>query len=392
VLYQNNGTGALLGVTNNSLFQVRDYGTAAAWCDYDGDGDLDLFVPNYRATVNPAGNVLYRNDGKGIFTDVSRESGLGERLDSRGCAWADFDNDGYIDVFVANGDLYGNSLGPNQASCLYRNNRNGTFAKILEVALVTDRGISMGGAWGDYDNDGFLDLFVVDASGNNRLYHNEGDGAFARVTSGSLVNDGGQSQACAWGDYDNDGFLDLFVANQSNEPNFLYRNTGNSNAWIKVRCVGTVSNRSAIGAKVRLKATIRGKPVEQLRELTGGDGRSGQTLIAHFGLGDATIIDTLRIEWPSGIVQELHDVAPKQLLTVQEPARLQASEAGVLRIQSWKGMAFDLQVSTDLAQWFPLTTVTNLTGTLEFTDPTAANQLQRFYRQDPLARLAAAVG
>jgi hypothetical protein len=224
-------------------------------------------------------------------------------------------------------------------------------------------------------------MFLVDATGNNRLYHSDGDGAFSRVTSGSLVNDGGQSQACAWGDYDNDGFVDLFVANQSNEPNFLYRNSGNSNAWIKVRCAGTVSNRSAIDAKVRLKATLRGKPVEQLREMTGGDGRSGQTLIAHFGLGDATIIDTLRIEWPSGIVQELRDVAPKQFLTVTEAARLQALGAGVLRIQSWKGMAFEVQASTDLDQWSRLTTVTNLTGTLEFTDPNAANHLRRFYRK-----------
>ncbi|MBI2950009.1 MAG: VCBS repeat-containing protein [Verrucomicrobia bacterium] len=379
VLYQNNGAGALIGITN-SLFKVRDYGISAAWSDYDSDGDLDLFVPNYRAQVNPAGNVLYRNDGRGIFADVSRGSGLDERLDTRGCAWADFDNDGDLDVFVANGDLYGNSFGPNQKSSLYRNNGNGAFTKIVEGALVTDLGIAMGGAWGDYDNDGLVDLFVVDATGNNRLYHNDGDGAFSRVTSGSLVNDGGQSQACAWGDYDNDGFLDLFVANQSNEPNFLYRNTGNSNAWIKIRCVGTVSNRSAIGAKVRLKATLRGKPVEQLRETSGGDGRSGQTLIAHFGLGDATSIDTLRIEWPSGIVQELRDVVPKQFLTVTEPARLQALGAGVLRIQSWKGMAFEVQASTNLEQWSPLTTVTNLTGTLEFMDPNAANHLQRYYR------------
>jgi ASPIC and UnbV/FG-GAP-like repeat len=217
----------------------------------------------------------------------------------------------------------------------------------------------------------------------NRLYHNEGNGAFSRVTSGSLVNDGGQSQACTWGDYDNDAFLDLFVANQSNEPNFLYRNNGNSNAWIKVRCVGTVSNRSAIGAKVRLKAIIRGKRVEQLREMTGGDGRSGQTLIAHFGLGDATNIDTLRIKWPSGIVQELHDVAPKQFLTVTESARLQAFRPGGFRVQSWKGMAFEVQASTDLKQWSPVTTVTNLTGTLEFTEPGAAQELRRFYRTVP---------
>ena len=380
VLYQNDGAGALLGIKTNSLFKVRDYSNSAAWSDYDGDGDLDLFVPTYKAVDSPAGSAFYRNDGDGIFTDVSRESGLNDRLDTRGCAWADFDNDGDLDVFVANGDLYGTSLGPNQTSCLFRNQGNGRFTKMLEGALVTDRGISMGGAWGDYDNDGLVDLFVVDAAGNNRLYHNEGSGTFARVTSGSPVNDSGQSQACTWGDYDNDGFLDLFVANQSNQPNFLYQNSRNGNSWMKVRCVGTVSNRSAMGAKVRLKATIRGEAIEQLRELTGGDGRSGQTLIAHFGLGDATGIDLVRVEWPSGIVQELHDVAPGQFLTIAEPARLQAIRAGVVRVQSWKGMAFEMQTSVDLKQWSPVATGTNLTGTLEFADPNAEGWSWRFYR------------
>ena len=139
-------------------------------------------------------------------------------------------------------------------------------------------------------------------------------------------------------DYDRDGFLDLFVANWSNQNNWLFRNKGNANGWLTVKCIGTASNRSAIGAKVRAKATIGGKTFWQLREISNGDGRSNGTLTAHFGLGDATIIDTLRIEWPSGIVQELHDVAAKQSLTVTEPARLQALGAGVLRIQSWKGM------------------------------------------------------
>lgn len=252
-----------------------------------------------------------------------------------------------------------------------------------EGALVTDVGVSMGGAWGDYDNDGLVNLFVVDATGNNRLYHNVGAGDCSRVISGSLVNDGRQSQACAWGDSDNDGFLDLFVANPSNEPNFLYRNSGNSNAWIKVRCVGTVSNRSAIGAKVRVKATVRGIPVEELRELTGGAGRSGQTLIAHFGLSDATMIDTLRIEWPSRIVQELRDVPTKQFLTLTEPPRLKAaSTEGQLRLTlpGGKGLTYEVQSSTDLIGWTPLTTLTNLSGTLEYGEPVPPAQPRRFFR------------
>jgi hypothetical protein len=180
-------------------------------------------------------------------------------------------------------------------------------------------------------------------------------------------------------DYDRDGFLDLFVAEYPGN-NWLFRNKGNANSWLTVKCVGTASNRSAIGARVRAKATIGGKTFWQLREISNGDGLGNGALTAHFGLGDATIIDTLRIEWPSGIVQELHDVAAKQSMTVTEPARLQALGAGVIRIQSWKGMAFEVQSSTDLERWLPVTTVTNLTGALEFTDPDAANPSRRFYR------------
>jgi hypothetical protein len=117
-----------------------------------------------------------------------------------------------------------------------------------------------------------------------------------------------------------------------------------------------------------------------MRQIDGGDGTSGGSLEAGFGLADATTIDTLRIEWPSGIVQELHDVAPKQFLTVTEPARLSAPGVGVLRIQSWKGTAFEVQASTDLEQWSALTTVTNLTGTLEFTDTNTPSPFRRFYR------------
>jgi hypothetical protein len=154
----------------------------------------------------------------------------------------------------------------------------------------------------------------------NSLYHNNGDGTFTAVSLGSLTSDVGTCWSCGWADYDNDGFLDLFVANGGGQ-NLLYRNNGNSNGWVKVRCVGSVSNRSAIGAKVRVKAFYRGASRWQLREIFGGDGCGNiQPLLAHFGLGDATNIDTIRIEWPSGIAQELYNLAPRQSLTITEPA------------------------------------------------------------------------
>jgi hypothetical protein len=152
------------------------------------------------------------------------------------------------------------------------------------------------------------------------LYHNEGDGNFAKVTEGEILTRRGGFPS--WGDYDNDGFLDLLISSGAFSVQFsqLYRNDGNTNAWLNVKPIGTVSNRSAIGAKVRVNAFYRGASRWQLREISGGDGQENQqSLNAEFGLADATTIDTLRIEWPSGIVRELHDVMPRQFLAIAEP-------------------------------------------------------------------------
>jgi hypothetical protein len=187
-----------------------------------------------------------------------------------------------------------------------------------------------------------------------------------------------------WVDYDRDGFLDLFVQDEGSlgfVPNRLYRNNGNANNWLTVNCVGTSSPRFGTGARVHAKATIRGKEMWQLRLIDfGGTGWGGQSFEAHFGLGDATVVDTLRIEWPSGIVQELHDVAVKQILTVTEPPRLEMTQAGAFTLRCWKGQSFGIENSTDLRQWQPLSTLTNLTGTLECSDSTATQHAVRFYR------------
>src|SRR6185295_19412067 len=132
----------------------------------------------------------------------------------------------------------------------------------------------------------------------------------SRVTTGRLVHDGGLSAGCVWDDYNNDGFMDLVVANgvEIVQRNFLYRNNGNTNHWLKVKLIGTTSNRGAVGAKVRVKASIGGRTFWQLRVAHDNDGWASQhDPRPNFGLGDASVAETVRIEWSSGIVQELHN-------------------------------------------------------------------------------------
>jgi len=251
------------------------------------------------------------------------------------------------------------------------------------------------GAWGDYDNDGYLDLIVVPYSGQSVLYHNHGDGTFTSVDVGSPIRDGDRRMGPSWVDYDNDGFLDLFITcgDAQSTQNLLYRNNGNSNHWLKVKLTGTASNRSAIGAKVLVNATSGGQSLWQMREISGNSGASGGAggLLAHFGLGDATNLDLVRIEWPSGLVQELRDVAPNQFLTITEhqegvtaaPSLTASRPAGSpvqLTLTGQTNLLYVFEASTNLVQWTKLAVRTNLTGTVDFTDNAATNHSQRYYR------------
>jgi hypothetical protein len=396
-LYRNNGDGSFTKMASGMVGSIASDGghaDSATWGDYDNDGDLDVVITHYDAK-----NFFYRNNGDGTFTklfgaqtgDLDAPSSV-----SGGPSWGDYDNDGDLDLFV----MQGLSLEPRNDT-LFRNNGNGTFTSMTSDVVgqaVSDHSHGQSCAWADYDNDGWLDLFVTgcgllgstDHGGKSLLYHNNGDGSFTKITAGSLVNDVNWSEGGIWGDYDNDGFMDLFVANGGlagypppldPQANSLFHNNGNSNAWLKLKLIGTVSNRAAIGAKVRVRATIAGKTFWQMREISGGDGFLSQNdMRPNFGLGDASVAEMIRIEWPSGIVQELRDVPSRQILAITEPALLRVTEAGAFHIESWKGMAFEVQSSTDLKQWSALTTLTNLTGTLDFNDAKAATDPQHFYR------------
>ena len=221
--------------------------------------------------------------------------------------------------------------------------------------------------------------------GHSLLYHNNGDETFTQITTSSLYVDYGHTLGAAWCDYDNNGFLDLFVGYGYDEPNSLYWNNGNSNNWLMFKLLGTDSNRAAIGAKVRVRATIGGKTFWQVREISGGDGFQND-LRPHFGLGNATIAQLVRIEWPSGIVEEFTGVAARQMLTIVEPSlKGSLGQDGKFHVSMTMSTnrVYHLQSSSDLATW---TVLTNCTGSgscapIEYVDPEAPSTgAARFYR------------
>jgi len=307
-VYQNkNGTYTLMD--NSDVGLIEDEANGVAWGDYDGDGDRDLYWSR-----NNKLSVLFSNDGDGTFSQMT-ECLLEKPPAKYHSSWADFDNDGDLDIYTHSGD-------PGIVT-LYNNLGQGSFEPVQDEDLTADSGHWKGGYWGDYDNDGWLDLLVL---GNNRyepcpnrLYHNNGDGTFSRVMSGPIAADEEPSSAAAWADHDRDGDLDLFIGNVNSANNTLYENVGNSNQWIQVQLEGTRSNRSGIGAKIRVLAMMSGDPVWQMREISAKSGFKSQSeLVAHFGLGNARIVDSLLIEWPSGLVQTITDLRANQLLRITE--------------------------------------------------------------------------
>ena len=226
---------------------------------------------------------------------------------------------------------------------------------------------------------------------NDLLYHNNGDGTFTRITEGEIVNTPSWSWIGAgWGDYDNDGFLDLFVANggeDAAEVNFLYHNDGNSNRWLQVNCIGAAANRSSIGARVRVQAVIGGVSRTLLREVSSGSGCGGSALRVHFGLGDATNVDVVRVEWPSGTVKEWRNVAVNQILALKEPPVLRLEplspqQPGAFRflLHGEAGLTVRVQRSTNLRDWEDWQPVTLGAAPAELTDPDAGAIPHRFYR------------
>jgi len=357
VLWHNNGDGTFTNVTDIAGIGAVEgvspkYGRGVEWGDYNNDGWLDIYVSNYR--LQP--NYLWNNNGDGTFTNVSKEKGVAgtaRRLlfsvyygHTIGSAWADIDNDEDLDLFTANlVHKDWNRCRISDDSKLYRNNgpaTNYNFTDIRKVAGIpidpcdttmydpaTDQTwykdeLFSGVAWADYDNDGDLDLFFTQVYffiwAHSYLYRNNGDLTFSNVT-----DDAGVSVWDAWGtswaDYDNDGDMDLVVGGSS-YPNksyevHLFRNEGTSNSWLKIKLVGCVTNKCAIGARVKV---IAGSLV-QIREVEGGMGTSSSqnSLPLEFGFGGYAGDVDVEIRWTNGSIQKVTGVSLNQTLIVFEP-------------------------------------------------------------------------
>ena len=321
-LYKNTGSGNFVKIDTGAVVSEIGNSRGMNWVDIDNDRDLDIFVCREEGRVS----YLYKNNGNGYFTKITDTPLTSHTADSWSASWGDYDNDGDLDAFVTNRGSEGNFL--------YRNDGNFNFTQITDGPLVTDpSGYSACSGWGDYDNDGDLDMFITQAYVPpaytqklvNKLYKNKlietGSASFEKITSGQIVSDSGYSYGFAWGDYDNDGDIDIVTANtfSENQKNALYKNElVNGNKWINIKCTGTQTNKSAIGTKVRVKSVLNGTPVWQMQEIDGQSGYCGQNLILHFGLGNAAVIDSMKVEWQSGTDQYFTNVPLNQSVTITE--------------------------------------------------------------------------
>ena len=418
ILYHNNGDGTFTDVSQKAGVAGKGnrWNTGCAFVDYDRDGRLDLFVANYidmdlatapvpesgpclykgvMVACGPPGlqggkNILYHNNGDGTFSDVSEAAGIFRANGTYGLGvlTADFDNDGWPDIYVANDST---------ASALYHNKKNGTFE---DVAIEAGCALSpdgkpqagMGVSAADYDLDGNLDLVKTNFAGDTpSLYHNLGGGAFEDATftaglgahtqflgwgcgffdfdndgwpdilicnghvypeveqlkteagyaqrkllyrnlrnghfadvslqAGAGISDPAPCRGCAFGDFDNDGNIDVVVNTVNDFPQLLQSSSSLGNNWIKVRTIGTKSNRSGIGARLTCVThpTGEAKPHQQIDEVrSGGSYISQNDLRIHFGLGKADKVDALEIRWPSGQVDTLKDIKANQQIFVKE--------------------------------------------------------------------------
>jgi enediyne biosynthesis protein E4 len=345
ILYRNRGDGTFEDVSEKSGIAnprgprssefapanwrpVGSYGMGAACADFDNDGWPDIYV-----ACDTAPSLLYRNNHDGTFREIAVPAGCafdenGVALSGMGVGLGDYDADGWFDIVRTNFS--------DQITTLYRNNGDGSFhdASLGAGLGVNRRYVGFGTGFLDSDNDGWKDIFLANGHVYAQLadrklhiayreprvlYRNLRNGRFRDVStdSGAGITMPNVGRGCAFGDFDNDGDVDIVVNNLDAPPSLLRNDGGNQNSWLKVRCTGTRSNRSAIGARVKVTAAGR----TQMDEVMSGSSYYSQNdLRLHFGLGSASKADRVEVLWPSGAGESVADVDANQLITIREGA------------------------------------------------------------------------
>ncbi len=331
-LYRNNGDGSFVdatkaaGITDmGGPFHGKGLGVVAA--DFNNDGNPDLYVAN---DVTP--NYLFNNQGDGTFVEIGVAAGCAYSTDGAaqagmGVDAGDYDGDGFLDIFVTNFSY--------ETNALYRNNGDDTFTDVSYETHLGDESylrLGFGVGFFDYNNDGYPDLFVANGHifehikrttdvvtypQQNQLFHNNGNGGFTEVSfkSGGYFQRKGVSRGAIFGDYDNDGDLDIVVTQLNQSAELLRNEGGNRRNWVRIKTVGVLSNRDGIGARVTL--TVGGH--SRVQEVHAGSSyQCSNDPQVFFGLGDHRTIDRLEIRWPSGVVQVLENIPANQEIVVTE--------------------------------------------------------------------------
>jgi len=331
-LYRNNGDGTFTDVSEKARITETQgtYGLGVLVSDFNNDSWPDIYVANDSAAA-----ILYKNNGDGTFTDVGVEAGCAFSVDGKpqagmGVSAGDYDRDGWFDIFKTNfsGDT----------STLYRN-ITGTFGETAFEDMTFQAGIGHNTKWlgwgcgfADFDNNGWLDVFLVNGhvypevekltteagyAQRKILYRNLQNGSFEDVSEqvGGPITQPSAARGCAFGDYDNDGDIDILINTVNDYPELLRCEATTGNNWITVKTVGTKSNRSGIGARV-ICSTEEGNQIAEVR--SGGSYCSQNDLRVHFGIGKATTVKSLEIRWPSGQVDKLENVPVNKVRVVRE--------------------------------------------------------------------------